>query len=395
MTSGNDQLSSAAPLPTSSTLAANAHVMMNTENIESPQAGKMRRNLTSSTQFTHSTSSDSLSDIAPCMDTIGCPLSPSSSDDDSSDDEDKNHLKRALESVGRKVQEWQLNQHREKQLKNEHMLQAAQREVEFAQSPEGIRLGQKRLYHLGEMGATLFSPIEGAFATSKDGHESNEPSTTETVETDDREDHQPQQSDSSRDEEDIDHFEIQVVPDDDEIPRLLSEHTMRKLMLAMPYTLYGRSWKRCFSITRDGDSFAAFRNGVKGYAHTLIVIQTTKGEILGGFADAAWEKGLGTIDGCFFGTGTSFLFSLRTLDKEDPIQIFRWQGVNEYSQLCRKGDGCVGMGGGGGCFGIFLQEDFTKGSSGACNTFGNTTPLTSSPLFDVLNLEVYGFERGW
>lgn len=181
---------------------------------------------------------------------------------------------------------------------------------------------------------------------------------------------------------------------DNEIPRLLKESSvMLKLACAMPDTLHGRLWKRVYSIARDGDSFDSFINKVKGRENTLIVVQTTSGDILGGFADASWDHGCRNKDGRFFGTGRSFLFAVD--GDTHAVGIFRWQGVNEYSQLCRKVDGCIGMGGGGGTFGIFLQDNFTKGSSGACETYGNTRTLASTECFDILNFEVYGFEQFW
>ncbi|KAI2510153.1 hypothetical protein MHU86_4185 [Fragilaria crotonensis] len=299
-----------------------------------------------------------------------------------------NPLEKALRSVTKKVLKWRKKMAQRRKAQEAHLLQQVQKEAEFAHSPEGIRLRRKRLESLGEMGLALFAPIEGAFSESRDEldvGELSEPKTTMVA-----------RSEAPAD-DDIDHADdfirIQVAPDDNTIPRLLSEGIMKELVKAMPYTLRGRSWTRLFSITRDGDSFGSFLNGVERNESTVVVVQTTKGEIIGGFADATWEcRG---VDGNFFGAGTSFIFSLvRSQENSDPIQIFRWQGVNDYSQVCRQG--CIGMGGGGGSFGLFLQDDFTKGSSGACDTFGNAGPLTSSPCFDILNFEVYGFsERVW
>ena len=284
-------------------------------------------------------------------------------------------LEKAFRSVGKSVQDWRMKMTQRRQFREAHLLQEAHKETEFANSSEGIQLRQKRLENLGEMGMALFSPIDGAFdSRNEEEHETKDSFARTTTEI-------PLDGDNE--------IRIHVIPDDDTIPHLLSESVMKELVKAMPFTLHGRSWKRLYSITRDGDSFEAFLNGIQKNEYTLVVVQTTRGEILGGFADAAWDLGCRTIDGRFFGTGTSFLFSLA----QGPIQIFRWKGVNEYSQLCRHG--CIGMGGGGGSFGLFLQDDFTRGSSGACDTYGNQSPLASSECFDILNFEVYGFERFW
>lgn len=297
---------------------------------------------------------------------------------------EKNPLEKALRSVTKKVLSWRKKLAKRQKLQEAHLLQQVQKETEFANSPEGIRLRQKRLESLGEMGVALFAPIEGAFGEDRDDHEDRKKELklcrTDTPAN--------AQHDNGND-----HIQVQVIPDDPTIPRLLSEGIMNQLVKAMPFTLHGRSWKRLFSISRDGDSFGTFMDSVKRNDYTVIVVQTTRGEIIGGFADAAWD--CRTIEGCFYGAGTSFLFSLiQSNDHPDPFQIYRWRGVNDYSQMCRQG--CIGMGGGGGSFGLCVQDDFTKGSSGACETYGNSGPLTSSQCFDILNFEVYGFaDRTW
>ena len=299
-----------------------------------------------------------------------------------------NPLEKALQAVTKKVAKWRKKMAQRRKAQEAHLLQQVQKEAEFAHSPEGMRLRRKRLESLGEMGVALFAPIEGAFCESRDELDADDepgPKRMLTVRSEAAVDCDADHAD--------DFIRVHVVPDDDTVPRLLSEGVMKELVKAMPYTLRGRSWTRLFSITRDGDSFGTFLNCVERSECTVVVIQTTRGEIIGGFADATWEcRG---VDGNFFGAGTSFLFSLvRSQPHSDPVQIYRWQGVNDYSQVCRQG--CIGMGGGGGSFGLFLQDDFTKGSSGACETYGNPGPLTSSPCFDILNFEVYGFsERFW
>lgn len=54
------------------------------------------------------------------------------------------------------------------------------------------------------------------------------------------------------------------------------------------------------------------------------------------------------------------------------------------------------MGGGGddGSFGFSIQDGFSRGTTGPCETFGNDVPLTSpgnSTAFQVLKFEIYGF----
>lgn len=81
--------------------------------------------------------------------------------------------------------------------------------------------------------------------------------------------------------------------------------------------------------------------------------------------------------------------------------IHPWQGVNEYSILCSTRDGGrLAMGGGSvngkdASFGFCIEDHFQKGSSGACATFGNKGPLSSTEHFDIVDFEVYGFVHSW
>eukprot|EP00545_Synedropsis_sp_CCMP1620_P005327 CAMPEP_0119009228 /NCGR_PEP_ID=MMETSP1176-20130426/4224_1 /TAXON_ID=265551 /ORGANISM="Synedropsis recta cf, Strain CCMP1620" /LENGTH=445 /DNA_ID=CAMNT_0006961697 /DNA_START=112 /DNA_END=1449 /DNA_ORIENTATION=- len=357
--------------------------------------------------------------------------SSSSSPNNKNNDPKQHPLHQAFESVGNKVQHWKRQQEEKQRQENVHLRKQASRLIqEAAQSlPEGkLLLRRQQLHELGPMGVALFSPIEGgllmaAAAESRDETNENSSSDFGVSRMKQEEDHcsagnkcqeldskdavsaRTENSTPADDFSDDDEVYLHVIPDDDTVPRLLSESVMKELLVqAMPHTLHGRWWKRLFSITRDGDSFDTFLNNVKGYEHSLIVVQTTRGDVLGGFADAAWDQGCRTTDkeGRFFGMGTSFLFSLvpssSSETDDSPIQVFKWTGANMYNQLCRKQDGgVVGMGGGGGSFGLVLQQEFTKGSSGACETYGNASSLTmhSDGCFDILNFEVYGFERYW
>ncbi|CAN0076656.1 unnamed protein product [Sphacelaria rigidula] len=59
--------------------------------------------------------------------------------------------------------------------------------------------------------------------------------------------------------------------------------------------------------------------------------------------------------------------------------------MNMYFQY--SDDVGIGMGGGGGSFGLFLGEDLLTGTTGKCDTFDNP-PLCSKEAFDVSQVEV-------
>ena len=197
---------------------------------------------------------------------------------------------------------------------------------------------------------------------------------------------------------------VVVQNDGSQVPNILPGYCMKELVSFMPPTLKHRAWQRLFSIGRDGDSFESFLHKVQGHTHTLLVVQSTEGDIFGGFADAQWFLSQ-TQDSRFVGTGTSFLFKLDLEDDNDQVyeddeeeekgtlRVFRWQGINDYNQICCRRLRGLGMGGGGeqGMYGLYIHDDFSCGTSGPCDTYGNTTTLPSREYFHVLNFEVYGF----
>uniref|UniRef100_A0A7S1Z030 Oxidation resistance protein 1 n=1 Tax=Ditylum brightwellii TaxID=49249 RepID=A0A7S1Z030_9STRA len=301
------------------------------------------------------------------------------------------------------------------------------------------------LDHLGELGVALFSPLDGAFETDFE----NITSFLDCVDTTSTEngscgDNEDELSYVSEDE-----ITIQIRSEDAEIlkssPYILSKDMMQQIAdCGLPSTISMKQWVRLYSVSRDGDSFGTFLRNVKGHSFTVLVVQTCRGEIVGGFVDHPWEQQKNVQDGSrYYGTGGSFLFHVKEgsrdvrgrhrtlsfcplpifhqsdddiaeafanapadtdvaecygdhLDK-DKVIIHKWQGKNNYNQLCHTREGKIAMGGGGedGTFGLCLQDFFGHGSTGACDTYGTTGPLTRHEHFDVVEFEVYGFEYAW
>ena len=197
-----------------------------------------------------------------------------------------------------------------------------------------------------------------------------------------------------------------IIASDDEIevcPSILSEDQMKYIQkTGLPPTVSLMTWNRMYSLQRDGDCFQTMFKKVSRHQHTMIIIKTVEGDILGGYADTPWAKQRSS-GAKFFGGGRAFLFAtnpllgkeaeaaLRNRHGYHPISFFRWTGINDYSQVCDLDAGSIGMGG-GGAFGFYVQDNFTWGSSGSCDTFSNP-PLVKSDggSFNVLDLEVYVF----
>ena len=222
-------------------------------------------------------------------------------------------------------------------------------------------------------------------------------------------------------------------------PHILTQELMYDIsQKGLPSTCQSRTWKRLYSLSRDGDSFDIFLDRVKDHKATLIVIRTSNDMILGGFADSTWERQKGFDGRTFFGGGQSFLFSVKSkydlndtneykseeeylgpsndvaqvndIEVEagaDRLNIYKWTGANGYNQLLCYNNSRIAMGGGGesGAFGLCIENYFCKGSSGACDTFGNPPlgEIRSSNgdfgllenYFEVIEMDVYGFIYSW
>jgi len=273
---------------------------------------------------------------------------------------------------------------------------------------EGQMLKRQRIEMMvgwtGEVGLALFIPIDW------EEMEDVVSSSSSSVE-----------SEGSESEDSLDGVTIEDDPDLESSPPILSNSQLYEIHSnGLPPAVALMTWTRAYSLNRDGDHFGTLMENVGEYQHTLTVIRTKNGDILGGYADTAWGKQRSASSnrarGSFFGGGRAFLFATKPdLDKEeeemiqmmhgashnnkickpnnDTISFYPWTGVNDYNQICDMRKGTLGMGG-GGAFGWFIQNNFTIGSSGQCMTFRNP-PLTKGDdgNFKIVDLEIYGFKN--
>lgn len=341
---------------------------------------------------------------------------------------------------------------------------------EEAKSPDSKKKRSESYHVLGDYGRSIFSPLDVVF--DYDAHEKSEsdqivpkqrsrsstPLRVDSFISLQKLDYIRQSfrnlfiwksvddcDQSSVTESDIGHDQILIHPEDAEdlkaAPHILSlDHMYELSEKGFPATCQSRTWKRLFSLSRDGDCFSTFLSKVQGHKTTLLVIRTEKNVILGGFADHAWERQKGWDGRNFFGGGQSFLFSvkpqesLRTGDNknfdakgdqdyfepteslnalmefpmiDNEIDVYKWTGANGYNQLICVNSGRIAMGGGGdsGAFGLCIEDYFSRGSSGACDTYGNP-PLGrlsndgchndfGENYFDIVEMDVYGFMYSW
>lgn len=186
-------------------------------------------------------------------------------------------------------------------------------------------------------------------------------------------------------------------------PHILSIETLTKIACkALPPSLLFHRWTRLYSLARDGDSFDTMLRHVKKHDKTVLIVRSTRGDIFGGFADTTWEiqhhhkKG-----GGFYGGGQCVLFRVVKHDEdtnEEDVIAHKWTGMNRFCQICDADKKMLAMGGGGhdGAFGLCVEDDFSIGSTGRCETFGNESLLSSGGEdFDILDIEIWGFLSGY
>ena len=175
-------------------------------------------------------------------------------------------------------------------------------------------------------------------------------------------------------------------------PYILNQQQRQSIaVLGLPPSLAYCRWKRLYSLARDGDSFDTFLQNVQGHTHTLLVVKTTRDVLFGGYADTEWKsQHQGNPE--FFGSGQAFLFRI---DSEQEVRVFKWTGANRYTQYLDYKNSMLAFGGGGdvGAFGLCIEKDFQRGSSGTCATFENE-PLCDEENFEIVDVECYGFLSG-
>ena len=227
-------------------------------------------------------------------------------------------------------------------------------------------------------------------------------------------------STSKEEEEEEEEFmPLMVFPEDasslQSAPRILNENMMIQIRDGgLPPAAKIMSWKRIYSTRRDGDCFYTMLRSCEQYCHTVFVILTTSGDILGGYADKPWAKQRGrNLGGSYYGGGRTSLFATnpavvgdvgtfggrapepeyrmaRDISEGERVHIYRWTGENTFSQIFNARTEKMAMGG-GGSFGIKVEDNFSRGTTGCCSTFDNP-PLTkdSGGCFEIAEFELYG-----
>jgi hypothetical protein len=195
-------------------------------------------------------------------------------------------------------------------------------------------------------------------------------------------------------------FPVQIETPEDhaeliEAPPILDIESFQEIVdRALPRNLRIYKWRRIFSIAKDGDLLFTMLEKCSTFKHTLMVLRTTDGHVLGGFASEKWQdQGGYSKRRSYFGTGTCFLFSSHPVDPDPShgFSFYKWSGINDYCQICDIDSGKIAMGGGEGDFGLVIEDGFFRGTSGHCATFNNPPLIPGiDGSFEILDFEIYG-----
>ncbi|KAK6303704.1 hypothetical protein J4Q44_G00261580 [Coregonus suidteri] len=109
---------------------------------------------------------------------------------------------------------------------------------------------------------------------------------------------------------------------------------------------------------------------------TLTVIRDNYGQVFGAFCPTTLRISLS-----YYGTGHTFLFSF-----SPQLQVYEWKFSNSF--FVKGSPDYLAFGGGGGLFGLWLDDGLIHGRSQRCDTFDNDV-LSSSDDFLINDLEVW------
>jgi hypothetical protein len=213
---------------------------------------------------------------------------------------------------------------------------------------------------------------------------------------------------------------VQIVPESlsqiEACPPILSEQNIQYLQCYLPFSIRDYIWERRFVIGLHGDSFCTLLQKCDGYKNSIVVIRTTSGHILGGYASEEWRanSAVGTTfmsrsgssynpnkyrsaRHSYYGTGQSFIFGSFIVNESGgddvnnnnttTLRVYSWTGHNDYCQICDVDRSIVCMGGVGE-FGWIVSDHFTIGRTGPCATYNNP-PLIEDTTFRIADFEIY------
>lgn len=102
----------------------------------------------------------------------------------------------------------------------------------------------------------------------------------------------------------------------------------------LPMHIQGYDWKLLYSLMQHGSSLDTLMRKVRNQSPTLIVVETAKGEVFGGYAAVPWKN-----SASYYGIGESFVFTC-----QPSFERFGWKRTNSLYMFSSVD--CIAMGGG-------------------------------------------------
>jgi LysM repeat protein len=167
------------------------------------------------------------------------------------------------------------------------------------------------------------------------------------------------------------------------VAHLLTPHMSKQLAPFLPIQLQFDQWTLLYNLQAHGCALSTFYQRTRRRKNTLIIVETSDGEIFGALNTDEWK-----VSATYYGSGESFLFAMDGASKE--VTVYNWTGQNEY--FIWSNEDKIAMGGGGGGFAFVLDQDFAAGSCAASATFGNPSLVKTKRTFSIVNFECWGFE---
>jgi len=163
---------------------------------------------------------------------------------------------------------------------------------------------------------------------------------------------------------------------------LITPEEMQQLRLSLPRRYASVDWRLLYSTQRHGISLNTFYSRTDEIAPSILIIQDSNLNTFGAFASVSWQ-----ISKCYYGTGESFLFTLKP-----HFEVFNWTRSNSYFML--SNEEFISLGG-GGHYGLWLDSEFYHGVSGESTTYNNKrlSNSTGDGSFVCLRIEVWGFKQ--
>jgi len=175
-------------------------------------------------------------------------------------------------------------------------------------------------------------------------------------------------------------LDLETIPEVSGESEILRLEEIIYLANQFPPRLIGTDWKLAYSTAKHGYSLGnVYRKFQAESGPTLLCILSTTGEVYGALVSQPLR-----LDEHFYGTGESFLYTLRP-----TRQMFNWSGENQLF-VQGTGDSLI-VGAGDGHFGLFIDSNLYQGRSQRCATYNNE-PLANPGDFVIKAFECWTFK---